>query len=54
MDILKDISNGLLNKEIADKHNIVEGSVKLQISSIYKKLQVNNRVEAVTIYNQNK
>jgi two-component system, NarL family, response regulator LiaR len=54
MEILKDISNGLLNKEIADKHNIVEGSVKLQISSIYKKLQVNNRVEAVTIYNKYK
>lgn len=48
--ILKYIADGLLNKEIADKLQIAEGSVKVQISTIYKKLSVNNRVEAVNLY----
>lgn len=48
--ILKYIADGLLNKEIADKLLINEGSVKVQISTIYKKLSVNNRVEAVNLY----
>ncbi|MBK8626471.1 MAG: response regulator transcription factor [Saprospiraceae bacterium] len=48
--ILKYIADGLLNKEIADKLLINEGSVKVQISTIYKRLSVNNRVEAVNLY----
>ena len=49
--ILDYISQGLLNKEIAHLLNITEGSIKVQISRIYKKLQVNNRVEAINKYN---
>lgn len=50
VDILKYIADGLLNKEIADTLHINEGSVKVQISTIYKKLSVNNRVEAVNLF----
>jgi RNA polymerase sigma factor (sigma-70 family) len=50
IEILKMIADGLYNKEIADHFNIREGTVKVQISTIYKKLQVNNRVEASNIY----
>ena len=48
--ILKQISDGLLNKEIAANLNITEGSIKVQINRIYKKLQVNNRIEAINKY----
>lgn len=48
--ILKLISDGLLNKEIADKLGITLGSMKVQINRIYQKLHVNNRVEAVNTY----
>lgn len=50
LNILKQISDGLLNKEIAANLNITEGSIKVQINRIYKKLQVNNRVEAINKY----
>lgn len=50
LNILKMISEGLLNKEIADKLNITLGSIKVQISRIYAKLHVNNRVEAINKY----
>ena len=48
--ILGMVADGYLNKEIADRLSIKEGTVKVQISSIYKKLQVNNRVEASMLY----
>jgi len=48
--ILKYISDGLLNKEIADLLHVHEGTIKVQITTIYKKLQVNNRVEASNIF----
>ena len=51
-NILTMIAQGLLNKEIASKLDITEGTVKIQISTIYKKLQVNNRVEAVNYLNR--
>ena len=50
LNILKQISEGLLNKEIAASLNITEGSIKVQINRIYRKLQVNNRVEAINKY----
>ena len=49
-EILRMIAEGLFNKEIASELGIKEGTVKVQISTIYKKLQVNNRVEASNIY----
>lgn len=48
--ILDMISQGLLNKEIANTLGITEGSIKVQINRIYKKLHVNNRVEAINKY----
>jgi len=48
--ILDLISKGHLNKEIANTLGITEGSIKVQINRIYKKLQVNNRVEAINKY----
>ena len=49
-NILSHIADGLLNKEIADIFGIKEGTVKVQIRTIYQKLQVNNRVEASMLY----
>lgn len=49
-EILKLISQGLQNKEIADILNIKEPGLRVQISKIYKKLHVNNKVEATLLY----
>ena len=54
LNILKHISDGLLNKEIAQILEIQEGSVKEQVRRIYKKLQVNNRVEASNLFRSSK
>jgi len=48
--ILEQLSQGLLNKEIASRLGITEGTVKQHNYTIYKKLQVNNRTEAVQKY----
>lgn len=45
-EVLSEISQGLLNKQIANKLNISESTVKIHISSILIKLSVNNRTEA--------
>lgn len=49
-EILDLIAKGFFNKEIKDKLNIAENTVKATTYRIYKKLQVNNRVEAVRKY----
>ena len=51
-EILEMLSKGYLNKEIGDKLFISVGTVKQHIYKIYKKLHVQNRVEAVNKYNQ--
>jgi len=48
--VLQLLANGLLYKEIADKLNIVHGTVRQHIHNIYEKLHVNNRTEAVNKY----
>ena len=50
MEVLDLISKGYLNKEIKQKLNISVNTVKVITYKIYKKLQVNNRVEAVKKY----
>lgn len=50
LDILRLLSEGLLNKEIADRLKLSEGSIKQHIHRIYKKLSVNNRTEAVKLF----
>ncbi len=50
MEILGQLSKGLLYKEIAQKLNITTGTVKQHIHKIYDKLQVNNKTEAINKY----
>jgi DNA-binding NarL/FixJ family response regulator len=45
--VLKCMTKGLANKQIADSLNISETTVKSHVSSILKKLGVYNRVQAV-------
>lgn len=49
LNILYEISKGLKNKEIADKLFLSEKTVKNYITSIFKKIEVDDRVQA-TIY----
>lgn len=44
------LSRGLTNKEIAIATDIVEGTVKVHIRSLFHKLKVNNRVKAAVLF----
>jgi DNA-binding NarL/FixJ family response regulator len=52
--VLKMLAEGLLYKEIADKKFISMETVKKHVGNIYRKLQVNNKIEAINKLNQNK
>lgn len=52
-EILKLLSEGFLYKEIADQKCISIDTVKKHIGSIYRKLHVANKIEAVNKYNSN-
>jgi len=45
--ILIEIGKGKLNKQIAYDLNITEATVKAHTTSVFKKLQINNRTQAV-------
>lgn len=47
--VLKHLQSGMLNKQIAFDLNITEATVKAHISAIFKKLEVNNRTQAVLV-----
>lgn len=47
LDVIKLIAQGCLNKEIADRLSITEGTVKSHTSALFDKLGVANRTEAV-------
>jgi two-component system NarL family response regulator len=47
LDVIKLIAQGCLNKEIAERLDITEGTVKSHTSSLFLKLGVANRTEAV-------
>lgn len=49
-EVLQLLADGLLYKEIADRLNIVHGTVRQHIHHIYEKLHVQNRTEAVNKY----
>ncbi len=51
--IVRMVANGLRNKEIAEKLDISEGTVKVHMHNIYEKLQVNSRL-ALLRYAQEK
>jgi two-component system, NarL family, response regulator LiaR len=50
-EILELLSQGLLYKEIADKKYISMDTVKKHVGNIYRKLHVNNKVEAINKFN---
>jgi len=50
LKIIRLLAEGLVNKEIADRLELTEGSIKQHIHRIYRKLCVNNRAEAVKLY----
>lgn len=54
IEILELLDTGLSYKLIADQLDIAEGTVKQHIHHIYRKLQVNNRTEAINKYLRNK
>ncbi|QGQ97527.1 DNA-binding response regulator [Paenibacillus psychroresistens] len=45
--VLRFVADGLSNKEIAPRLNITGETVKFHIKNVYKKLRVNNRVQAL-------
>ncbi|KPK13393.1 MAG: hypothetical protein AMJ56_01935 [Anaerolineae bacterium SG8_19] len=47
-EVLRLIAAGLTNREIAEELVVVLGTVKAHINSIYRKLDVSNRVQAVS------
>ncbi len=49
-DVLENLAKGLISKEVADVLHISNGTVRKHVQNIYKKLQVNTRVEAVNLF----
>lgn len=47
MEALQLLAEGLSNKEIAQKMNLAEGTVKVHVAGTYQVLQVNSRLDAV-------
>jgi DNA-binding NarL/FixJ family response regulator len=45
VDVVRLVAEGLRNKEIADRLQISEGTVKIHLHSIYEKLNIGGRVE---------
>lgn len=45
VDVVRLVAEGMRNKEIADRLQISEGTVKIHLHSIYEKLQIGGRVE---------
>lgn len=54
IEIVNELKNGLAYKQIAAKLFISEGTVRKHIENIYRKLEVNNKVNAVNIAIKNK
>jgi len=48
LQVLRDVAQGLANKEIAEHLSISEHTVKFHVASILGKLQAGSRTEAVT------
>lgn len=53
LDIVRLVSSGLRNREIADRLSLSEGTIKIHLHSIYKKLQIDGRL-ALTLYARDK
>jgi two-component system nitrate/nitrite response regulator NarP len=48
--IMQEISRGYSNKEISENLNISEGTVKVHVKSLLKKLEIKSRVEAAVLF----
>lgn len=49
MDVLKGLTTGKSNKEIARDLDLTEPTIKLHMKTLYRKLDVNNRTQAAII-----
>jgi len=49
-EIMQEIAKGLSNKEISEKLYISEGTVKVHVKSLLKKLEAKSRVEAAILF----
>ena len=45
IELVRMVAQGLRNREIGDRLNIAEGTVKAHLHNVYKKLKVENRVD---------
>lgn len=52
--IMNELAQGMLNKEIAGNLNISVETVKKHLKSIFKKLGVRNRVESIVVNQRRK
>lgn len=50
MQIVRLIAMGMKNKEVAEKLNLSEGTVKVNCVKIFKKLKVKNRTALAMLY----
>jgi DNA-binding NarL/FixJ family response regulator len=53
LEVIRMVTTGLRNKEIAERLKISEGTVKLHLHSIYQKLELDGRL-ALSLYAQDK
>ncbi len=53
LNILEQIAEGYTNKEISHIAGIMESTVKVHVNAIFKKLKINNRVQATKIFLNN-
>ncbi len=51
IEVMKQVAGGLSNQQIAEKLIVQEGTVKIHIHNIYRKLGLKNRVD-LTLYAQ--
>jgi len=52
MEVLRCLSAGLSNKEIASTIHLAEGTVKVHVAGLYQTLRVKNRMEATRVAKQ--
>jgi DNA-binding NarL/FixJ family response regulator len=49
MEVLRELATGASNKEIAGRMNLSDGTVRIHVSNIFAKLDVDDRTAAVTL-----
>ena len=54
MQVVVQTATGVSNKEVGRKLNITEGTVKMHLNSIYKKLGFSNRTKLAMMFAEKK